>query len=306
MRPVATSVLIAKDFKNQDEPSGDNPGGADPNNPTAPADPFAGIELDNLPEEVRAAVVAGRTQFATLQTNVAKATADAQRLEAERREFQSRADRNEALLRKHNLDPNGQQQQQQQSPAQVLEKELYDSYIAGGVDENNAKAWAKMNSITGSVLRKGILTEVGSAVTPHMQNTASLMVDRLLDQACTDPNLGQHLDDQKTYDTVRQYLQTLAQNGNNVDQPTIDTTVKMVVGERLMKGDFQQQQQQQYEPQQRQQVRGGSRGGNGAGFHGHVIPPNNNQQGPQAANLETANAINQVTLAMRRGMKTTK
>jgi len=305
MQPVSPSVRIAQQFRNEDT-SGDASGDGQQQQQQSAPDPFEGIDLDNLPDDVRDKVVAAKTQFATLQSDAAATKAKADALDAKARAFQSRADQAQALLQKHGLDPN-QQQQQRQSPEQQLETQLFEQYKAAGIDEPTAKAWAKMQAISGPVIQKGILQEVGSAVAPHLQNVGLLTVDRMLEHASQTPEYGDYLQNHKVYNSVQGYLRTLSSSGSQITNETIDTTIKMVVGELAMKGESLMPQQQQFNQRQPQFIQGGSRSSFSAGLHGHhQLPTNQRQDGPRAANDETARAIQAVTQSMRMGMKSTK
>lgn len=311
-RPFAPSVVYAKSLRAEDPPAsgaGKTASGTDDDpgqQQQQEEDPLAGIDLDNLPEDVREKLTKFKGNIASLQKTSADALKKTETLEKAARTNQSRADQYAALLRKHNLleDPN-QRQQQQDPEAQILQ-ELTADFVKEGLDPATAAAYAKMQVKAHARLRTGLLEEVGKAVGPTMGQVGAMQVDRMLTAATNDDRFYEPLSQPEVFEGAREILLTMVQQGQRVDQPTLETAIKIAIGEFAMKPNQTQQQQQQAPPQRQQfqqnrQVTGGTRF---SGFAGAAPNPRRETTGaPIPANAETARAGAKVAEAMKRSLK---
>lgn len=99
-----------------------------------PADPFEGLDLDELPEAYREAAKTARTQITANAAEIAKA-----------REFQSKADiaeRQLAEMRQQQQQQTSVQQQQQEDP---MEKLMRENYEANNIDPKAIPGLIKIN-----------------------------------------------------------------------------------------------------------------------------------------------------------------
>lgn len=139
-------------------PSPSQPGASQ--TPPEPKDPFKGIDLDSLDEETRKQVEAAKTEFATLQSQKAKAEEEARKHQSEH--DKAVAERNKLQQR---LQP--QAEPKQETTAERIQKQLE----ANGIDPTVA---AKQAAVLGQVLdaeRAEIKKQMGLDLAPVVNLT---------------------------------------------------------------------------------------------------------------------------------------
>lgn len=295
MRPFAHSVCIAKSFKNE----GEQVDAQQQQQQTTDTvvDPFAGIDLENQPDDVKAALIKAKTEFANLQVTAKTKEAEAAAATDLAKKHQSRADRFHTQLKQHNLDPDGTQQTQvdpDDAEINALAKE-YEKQM--GLAPDLAKSYAKMQHIAYKRGKADILRTVGEAVGPHIQSIGNMSVDRLLNNAAQEEQYADALSNDLIAQGAREILNTIVANGGAVDKNVIHTSISMAVGEQAMKGNMPQHQQQQ--PQQTTTIRTRGLFDNPPMNRGDA---SRNNGAPVAKNEDTAKAVAQVTEHMRRGL----
>lgn len=290
MRPFAHSVTIAKSFTGEEKQVEDQ---------QPEVDPFAGIDLENLSDDAKAAITKAKTEFANLQTKTKTAEANALAKDLESRKHQARADRFQTTLKSHNLDPDKQQHQQQQNPDATEIQELADEYVKEmGLTPEVALAHAKMHHISNKKNESRILKTVGEAVGPHIQAVGNMSVDRLLNAASQKEEYFDALGNDDIVTGARDILNSIVVQGGAVDATVVDTAIKLSVGEAMMKGKFTPNSNNNPVQPQKQQVRTSL-------FNNPQMIRNDGNRGdgsPIAKNEETAKAASLVMVAMSRGL----
>lgn len=305
MRPFAHSVVIAKTFLNEGESTETQQ--QQQQQTETEVDPFAGVDLENLPADAKAAIEKAKLGFANLQKEATTKAAEAAAATELARKHQSRADKFGTVLKQHNLDPEGKSSTTQASPEEQEIQELAAEFVKDlGVEQAVAIAYAKMHVKAMGRSEKRVLAQVGAAVGPHIQTVGSMSVDRILEQAANSEEFNGALVHDLVYDKAREILATIVSNGGAVDENTTRTAIQMAYGEVSMSGKLNQQQQQP-QPVTRQPTI--NRNG------GFMFPPmkqpgngNNGRNGsaPVAANDDTAKAVQRVADAMKRGLPVKK
>lgn len=258
-------------------------------------DPFEGLDLDELPDDVRETIEKARKDVAILQS-------DKQRLEAERvnldklaRDHQSRADRFQERLKSHNLldDGNGNGHRQQVDASDEIAEDLKAQFTADGMKPEVAGTYANMFAKSQKLMIPSLLKQIGTALGPMSMTVGNLQADRLL-SAAQDGNAILQIPEVLT--AVRSNVAALVQSGSPVSAGTIDSLTKMAYGELAMTKPEILKQQTQQPPMKLH-----SRGGNGMTSH-ITLPPNQRNGEPVPADAETARAASIVAEQMKRGM----
>lgn len=203
-----------------------------------PIDPFAGISMDDLPDDARAAIEKAKTEFSTLQKNATESDRKTQAAEGFARQQQSLADRARSVLQRHNLSIDGQgngQQSTQLTPHDALVKQ----FVADGLKPEAAEAYAKMFDTAGAMQRDSILREMG----PLASTVGGIQANQVLQSAEIQspdvfkvPEVAKH---------VRECVSNLVGQGAVVDKATVDNIVAMAWGKHIMANPMSQPQQQQ-------------------------------------------------------------
>lgn len=285
---------------NEGNPSGNTNGDGD-----GPADPFAGINLDELEPQVRDQVVAAQAQFALLQTEAQKAQTEMQNQANLARQHQSRADQMHHKLKAHNLldgaAPASQEDQE--------ETELKDAFMREhGMDAKTAGTWAKMMKTANTVSQRRTVESVTHTLSPLVQTVGSMHADRIFAQAQTanaDPN--GLLQIPEIYEQVHQGMQVMVQNGQPVSIAAVQSLAHMAYGEMALQnpGILQNSNNQQPVVYNNANVRGSSRGLPSPS--GGAMRPRLNQQqqngdgAPVARDQDTARAAAATVAHMLRG-----
>lgn len=306
VRPYANTVTIAKSFRGeegqqqQQQQSQQTEQVAD--------DPFKDVDLDNLPDAAKAAIEKARSGFATLQTEITTAKKSAEANEVLARQHQSRADRYDTELRKHNLHPETQRSQSQ--PEDEVLQELEAAFIAKGLAPDIAKVQAMLHSEAVKIGEKRTLKKVGEGLGGTMQSVGVMQVDRILGQAAMTQEYGEVLQNQDVSSKTREVLNTMVVGGNPITEDTFKVALQIAVGELTIAGKMNPNNQQQNQQQQQPRMFGNQ------GTFNNPQMVNFNQNGNRSSdgapipkkgmNEDTQKAVNAVAASLRMGLKPKK
>jgi hypothetical protein len=159
--------------------SGNAQGGsqqADPSKQNVAPDLFAGIDMDELPDDVRSKLEAAKTVVS--QTFTEKQQLEQRRTEAENfaRQQQSRADRATSVLQRHNLTVDGSSNQNR---PQTQEETIAANLVKDGLKPEIAAGYAKMLAQSNDINRQEILGNMQ----PLAATVAELQANQLLSSA---------------------------------------------------------------------------------------------------------------------------
>lgn len=132
--------------------------------PAPNADPFQGIDFDDLPPQVKEQLTKAKEQFATLQTQTTQSNAQLEAAQRQAREFQSRHDKLAADLQR--LNGGNPQQQQGQNPQEILLGQVEQVLINRGVSPENAKLQAPIHAELLGIQAEAIKKEMGLGLQP--------------------------------------------------------------------------------------------------------------------------------------------
>jgi hypothetical protein len=141
-------------------PSDQGGGGGNPSQPQQASDPFAGLDLDDLPESARSVIQKSKEDFATLQKSAKEAQTAKDQAEQRAREFQSRHDQLAARVQhlKGDAEP--------QSADQKLLAQIEGMLVKRGVSPEQAKAQAPLMTDMFQVYGDQIKNEIGATFAP--------------------------------------------------------------------------------------------------------------------------------------------
>lgn len=301
MRPFAGSVIVAKSFRNEGESGSGDPGSIGTGDPSVqPNDPWASIDLDTLPEAARAVVVAQRTEFANLQKSALDNKNAAEKAIQAARSHQSRADRLHATLQKHNLSPEGEGHVGTPNPDDAIYNEYFAYYKSEGLDDTQAKTWAKKDTMAHKISAKHIKQDMGGVLVPHLQQVGQLSLDRVFSEAYTSPDLAQALAVPEVAQASYNELSELVAAGGQITSQVLNLSVLSAYGRHQLNPKANQTHMQHNPPVP---FAGGSRVSMSPGFHSNPAAITGGPAGkPTAANADTEAAAFATLANMRRGM----
>lgn len=304
LRDVPRSVSVAKTFRNEGEDdSKSSEGDITDENKVSENDPWSKIDFDNLPDETREHLTKIKDSFASLQKDTTTLKTEKENAVKLASQFQSKADKALAKLQQHNLSVDDGSGGIRHQAENLVEKELEETYLKAGFNPEVAKAYAKMNALTTGVLEKHVITKVGHAVAPHLQNVGHIASERMVDEAERTEAFGDYLSDPEINTEVRESLSQMVKSGAELNQQTLEVVIGSIVGQHLMKGNLNVNRQNQQQ-QQRQVVQGGRFNSSVHGGTRQTVTPRNGA--PQAANDETKRAADILFQHMKQGLKLKK
>lgn len=149
-------------------------GGATSGGGNAPEDPWAGIDLDDLPPEVKTKIEKAKAGFATMQTQLQQGQQLLQQTDQKARQFQSAHDKLLAQLQQVSSGQPGAQPNQ--DPKELLTSQIEKILISKGIPEAQAKAQAPIHAellqLQSETLKKEIGTGLQPVVGSVLQNQA--------------------------------------------------------------------------------------------------------------------------------------
>lgn len=268
-------------------------------------DPFAGIAVDDLPDDLKASITKAKDAFATLQTT-SKATKElADKNDKLAKDHQARADRNFELLRKHNLiksdgtasvsgGDDGSDAMLKQI-ANALQQEL-------NLAPDAALAHAKIQLAANKIIKPEMFKEIGTSLNPTFGAVSEMYAGKLLAEAMlpkNDPDGYFNVPEIETI--VKTNLDMLVKGGATINIETIDNLKSMAFGQYYQK----------LKPEQRtefmnrgksSQFSSGAPAFGSPGFAGlQRMQQQQNGSAPRAANQETSEAMDKTMALMLRG-----
>lgn len=263
------------------------PQGQPGNQPASKETPdiLAGIDLNELPTEVREKLVSAKTTFETTHKEVGTLKQQNEQAQLHARQLQSHRDKAMSVLQRHNIPLDGNPQQPN-TPEAALRAQLKEQ----GIPDDQLDKTVKIFMANNGLQQQQLVQTVG----PLAQTVAEMQANLLVQSARTQykdvfaiPEVAKQIDEN---------VQTLLRQGNSVDQATVDHLVKMAWGGHALSNP----QQQQPMNQQQQIPRFGGTLGSGGGV---VNQPNQNTQGaPVATQAETVSIMNAIGAEMRRDL----
>ena len=261
-----------------------------------PVSLLEGIDLEELPDEVREALLERDKSFAILQADKTRLETEKQRVEELARNHQSRADRLHEVAKRHNLLEEPGRQQKQDDPHATLVQTYKERFIADGMKPEAAEAYAKMFAMSTQVTEQNLKQQLAGIVSPLIQTVGDLTADKLLAQASSgahDPNGLFEIPE--VAQEVNEHVANMVRTGSNVSLEIIQSLAKMAYGEYVLKNP---------DKPKAQSMKMATRQTYPGAGNAPKPPQYTRQQGeaPVAANSETAAAIAAVTGHFNRGL----
>lgn len=213
--------------------SGDGSSSSGKSDAQAIVDHFKGIDLDELPQNVRDAVTKAQSELGTLQKSVSETSAKLGETVNFARLQQSRADKLDAVVRKHALpvDANGVPTTQVNAPvgdeAQI--KERADRFEKQGLKADAAMAYARMFHEESKVSREALLKEFS----PLVANVGNLQANTALSAVESRNSTFFAIPDVKNF--VYNAVSESVKNGRPVNEDTVSRLLEMGYGQFSMK-----------------------------------------------------------------------
>lgn len=253
---------------------------------------LTGIDLDNVPDDIRELLIARDTEFKTLQTSLKEAETKSQQALLEARNHQSRADKFQGALKAHNLDPETKPQSPKDSDAafDLLKQE----FMADGMKPEVAEGYAKIFAKAMPTISNTISRSMATTLAPFVGVIGDMKAEKLLNDAYNnDPDgIFQIPEVQKGVTATIKYL---ASTGQTIDDDTITSIRNMEYGKHVLAN-----------PDARRPVANviATRLAGRGGGHHVQLPRDAKTGAPQAANEDTARAAEATLSRMLKGMKT--
>lgn len=247
-------------------------------------DHFEGIDLDELPDNARAAVIKARESITSL-TNSA-ATSEQKRVQAENfaRQQQSKADKLATVVNKHNLDPDGFK------PANLADdkhRTRVDRIIRDnpGIKPEVAEAHARMLGAEAEEIRK----EVISNLVPLANNVNHVNASQIL--SAKETQHSRFFSIPEVAKSVRDNVAVIVGKGDAISSETVDHLLNMAYGQYII-GGGKAPTEEQIPNLSSNNMRGGS----------HTRLPSNDNQAPQASDPETNSIMTKINGYMKQGI----
>ena len=295
MRSESPLVEYSKTIKNEG-PSAQSQGSGegDDNAAGSEADPFAGIDFDELPDNIRETLTKAKGEFGKYQTSIKELTDKQAKIEHYARQQQSRADKLQQTVQRHNLNPDDPTPKA--DPNDPSSDPNYAKYVAHfksmQLPDEQAAAMAKMFIGASKIQREEMEQRFGNALRPFVATVGNMHADRMLQSAIAQDTEGV-LSIPEIQEGVRESLAVVVQNGNEVTPEVIQQLTNMQYG-TYMRSNPGRRQTQAREPFIAPSFNPLASTG------GHYVPQNlPKPQGPVAANAETAVAANHAANALR-------
>lgn len=271
-------------------------------------DPFAGIDFENLPEDVRASLEKAKGSFATLQTENTESKKLATKNEKIAREQQARADRNYEQLRKHNLvnsDGTSSINSEGGEDAAKIEA-LAKSFVAKipSLNIESARLQATLLIEAQKSFKPELYKEIGAGLSPALSTVGNLYAEKLLVESQLPKNDPQGiLQIPEIMEMVNSGIANLVQQGTTITSDTILNLKDMAFGRHV--AALKPEERAKFfdmkpESKQQQFSTAGHFGGQG---NFAMLQQNREASGkPIAANGDTATAVDATLASMKRGM----
>lgn len=266
---------------------------------SADADPFANIDFDELPDNIRENLTKIKGEFGKYQTDLKELTEKTAKIEHYARQQQSRADKLQQTVQRHNLNPDAPAPQA--DPNDPTSSPAYAKYLAHfksmQLPDEQAAAMAKMFIGASKIQQEEMENRFGTALRPLVNSVGNLHADRVLETAIAQDQTGV-MAIPEILNGVRDAIAVVVQNGNPVTPEIIQQLTNMQYGQYIRSN-----------PGRIAAPVGTPAGNPGymqvptfnplAATGGHYVPANLPQPtGPVAANAETAAAASKAAQAL--------
>lgn len=186
MRQQSPLTEYSKTICNEANPesgAGDQPSNGQ-GQPQQPEDPFAGIDFDELPDNIRETLTKAKQSYTTQTQETAKLNDKFTQLENFARAQQSRADKLDSVVKRHNLDDTGRPPQP--NPADPTTDPTFKDYVvhftSQGLDKTQAETMAKLFVGAAQIQGKQFMGAVNQHIQPLVQTVGNVHADRVLQQ----------------------------------------------------------------------------------------------------------------------------
>lgn len=207
---------------------GANQGGATEGGGTAPVDPFAGIDVNDLDVDSRKVIEKAKEEFATLQKNFKVAEAGRLAEEQQRKIFQGKHDQLAAKLG----------QQNQVDPEEQLRKKVVDILISKGIPQVQAETQAPVFIELNKEFAATLKGELGRDLAPFTGSVLNQQATSAWHQAMEQDSQGRvaALQNPEVAQAVWTEVQNMVNAGQNVTPQTILNLRGMIYTDYLEKG----------------------------------------------------------------------
>lgn len=262
------------------------------------ADPFAGIDWDNLPDDLKETLTKAKENVATLQQGAKDLAVEKAKSDKLAKDHQARADRNYEKLKQHNLEKDTGSPTATGDDAVLAEMSKEIVNLVPGLTSEQALAQAKIQLAMGRKFQQATY----QGLNPALGAVADMHANRLLSDAILSRNDSEGVFQiPEVMDSVKLGLQQLVQQGTTVTPETIVSLRNMAFGNHVLT----------LKPEERtkfmeQKSTGFSTGGSTFGGQNSSVATLQQREGsgkPVAANAETAAAIAQTMEHMKKGFQ---
>lgn len=290
LRPQSPLVTFARSLRMEEKQGGgqDDPSGKQQDDAQKMVDHFEGIDLDELPENIRTAVTNAKATLTKLSGDVQ--TAETRRGKAEEfaRKKQSEVDRALGKLRQHNLNPDDPAAPNL-SPNKTAHDALLKKFTDDGLKPEQAEAYAKMFASANAIQREQLLAELGplAGAVGNLQAQQSLAaVEAANANIFAVPEIAKQ---------VRDNVAVMVQQGNVVNVQSVNHLVEMAYGKFAMNNPDKIKDMQQIPNL------GGGGGFKGGGGHVNKVDAAQGDK-PVATQAETPGIIAAINAQMTHGL----
>ncbi len=305
MRVESPLVANARSIRNEAE-DGKSGAGDEGKNVEKEADPFAGIDIDNLPDDVKATLEKARGGFATLQQETKAAKELATKNEKIAREQQARADRNFEQLRKHNLvNAKGESSvNSEDGDAEKIEA-LARSFVAKvpKLDMEVARLQATLHIESQKAGKAELFKEIGNGLAPALGTVGSLYAEKLFAEAQLPKNDPQGIMQiPEIAASIQDNLAFSVQHGQTITAEMVSNLRDMAFGKYVASAKPEDR-AKLFDMKTESRTQGFSTAGH-SGSGGHFATLQRQQSSgnkPTAANPDTQAAVEATLASMKRG-----
>lgn len=213
-------------------PNANQGGASETNDPASMADPFAGLDMDDLDPQVRAHLEKGKVQFATLQKRLADEAKAREQQENLARSFQGRYDQLQAQLGKVTnqtpVDPaEAARQQQLDKMTKIL--------VSKNVPAESARAQAEIMVEMMGEFATTLKGEIGRDLAPFASSVVQREAEFAWQQVLQTDNTGALQIPEVANATFAQ-VQTMVERGQQVTPEVVKNLTGMMYFDHLQKG----------------------------------------------------------------------
>lgn len=240
--PLSPMVSFAKSLRMEQV---QNPASSN-DQPQAPVDPFANIDLDDLPTDIKENITKAQAAFSESQKAVVEHQKQAQSAQDFARQQQSRADQATAKLKAHNLDgDNVQSGNPENNPTY---KAMLAKFTSDGLKPEQASVYAKLFVSAGEIQREALLGEVGAGLQPLAQNVGQVQAERAMEAFFAEDKIGLS-QIESVQKSLQENIALFVKNNRPVDKDVVKNLANIALGEYITSGGAMPSSQPQMQSQ---------------------------------------------------------